>query len=211
MSQRCRRLPAVLVPLLCWSALCPGLPFADPPLPSNPQEERSAPQEAAASQDVTMGSTVRLRTTLPEGTARGTVKSIDENRITVVDRKNQETSVPWSAIERFEVQVGVRHRYGTAALIGGGILAFVLLVAPNTEPCFAPGCPEDEMYDKRQAALIGGAVGALCGLWAEGVSKPTAPRWQTVRPPYPAPTGTSVGLGVAPARDGLGVRWVLTF
>ena len=211
MRRRRRRLPAVLVPLVCWSILGPGPAFADPSLPSSPQEEQSAPQEVAPSPDVTTGSTVRLRTTLPEGSVRGAVTSIDGTRITVVDRKNQETSAPWSAIERLDVQVGVRHRYGTAALIGGGIVAFALLIAPNTEPCFAPGCPEDEMYDKRQAALIGGAVGALCGLWAEGVSKPTAPRWQTVRPPYPASTGTSVGLGVAPARDGLGVRWVLTF
>ena len=67
------------------------------------------------------------------------------------------------------------------------------------------------MYDKQQAALIGGTVGALVGQWAEAASKPTAPKWETVRPPYQPSAGTSVGVGLTPARAGLVVRLVLTF
>ena len=185
--------------------------------PATPQEDSAAGGEAVAPQPQPLvpGDTVKLKTARDPGQLKGTLMSLNECQITVVVKGGAEVSVPWASIKRLDVQVGVRHRYGTWALIGGGVGVFLGLLVPNHEECFAPGCPDEEAFARSQAVVIGGVLGVLTGLVAEGTSPPSAPKWGRVLPltypPYRPAAGKSVGFGVAPDRDGLAVRLVLGF
>ena len=185
------------------------------PEPEDSQEKTAEGAKADASQALVPGGTVRLKTTLPPGSLKGIIKSLDDTQVTVLVKGGEELSVPWPSIKWLDVQVGVRHRYGMWALIGGGIGAFFGLFIPNHEECFAPGCPEDEMFARSQAVIIGGVLGALTGLVVEGTSDPSSPKWERLHPPiYPASkseSGASVGLRLTPDRDGPAVRVVLSF
>jgi hypothetical protein len=206
-----RRFPILLVALLCLPILWPGRPLAETTLKVVPEENSAGGTDADAPRALKPGDMVRLRTTSPPGRLKGTIKTLDDTQITVVVREGEELSVPWTSIKKLEVQVGLRHSYGVAALIGGGIGALIGLVIPNHEECFAPGCPDEEAFNRSQAVLIGGVVGALGGLWAEGASQPGARKWEHVRAPYAPAAGTSLSFGVTQDRDGLGVRLVLGF
>jgi hypothetical protein len=205
------KLPLLLVSLLCSCILWPDLSRADTTQQAVPQEDSAESADADASQALVPGGTVRLKTALPRGSLKGMVKSLDDAQITVVLKEGEEVSVPWTSIKRLDVQVGLRHRYGMGALIGGGVGVFMGLIIPNHEECFAPGCPDEETFARSQAVVIGGIVGALGGLWAEGIRAPSAPQWERVRAPYTPAAGTSLGFGVSRDRDGLGVRLVLGF
>jgi hypothetical protein len=206
-----RRFPILLLALLCVSILWPGRALAGAPLRAVPEEESDGGTDADASRALKPGDMVRLRTTLPPGRLKGAIKSLDDTQVTIVIKEGEELSVPWTTVKRLDVQVGLRHSYGAAALIGGGIGALIGLVIPNHEECFAPGCPDEEAFSRSQAVLIGGVVGALGGLWAEGASEPGARKWEDVRAPYAPAAGASVRFGFTRDRDGLGVRLVLGF
>ena len=206
-----RRFPILLVALLCLSVQWPGRALAGAPLRAVPEEDSAGGAEADNPRALKPGDMVRLRTTLPPGRLKGAIKSLDDTQVTIVIKEGEELSVPWTSIKRLDVQVGLRHSYGVAALIGGGIGALIGLVIPNEEECFAPGCPDEEAFERSQAVLIGGVVGALGGLWAEGASEPSAPRWEHIRAPYMPSAGTSVAFGFTRDREGLGVRLVLGF
>jgi len=211
MPRRSRRFPTLLFALLCSGFLWIDLPLADTALRAVPEEDSAGGTDAGAPRTLKAGDMVRVRTTLPPGRLKGTIKTLDDHQVTVVIQEGEEVSVPWNSIRRLEVQVGLRHSYGVAALIGGGIGALIGLVIPNEEDCFAPGCPDEEAFSRSQAVLIGGVVGALGGLWAEGASEPGARKWEDVRAPYAPAAGASVRFGFTRDRDGLGVRLVLGF
>ena len=211
MLKRLRRFAIPLVALLCLSILWPDRPRADTALRAVPEEDSAGGKDADSPRILKPGDMVRVRTTLPPGRLKGAIKSLDDTQVTIVIKEGEELSVPWTSIKRLDVQVGLRHSYGAAALIGGGIGALIGLVIPNHEECFAPGCPDEEAFKRSQAVLIGGIVGALGGLWAEGASEPGARKWERVHAPYGPPAGTSVRFGFTRAPDDLGVRLVLSF
>lgn len=185
------------------------------PEPEDSQENTAEGAKADASQALVPGGTVRIKTSLAPGQLKGIIKSLDDTQLIVMSKGGELQSVPWTSIRRLDVQVGVRHRYGAWALIGGGVGAFLGLVIPNDEECFAPGCPEDEMFARNQAVVIGAVLGALTGLVVEGTSEPSSPKWERLSPPaYPpnqSESGASVGLRLTPDRDGPAVRVVLSF
>lgn len=207
--------PVLLLPVLCSCLLWPGLSLAEV-APESVREE--APRQDLDIPDAMQpGGRVRLQSSLSEDRLKGSIRTLDVDQITIVDRKGRETIVPWSTVQWLDVQVGVHHVYGTAALAGGiaGALAGYL-VAHSKEPCFAPGCPDEEVGGGTQAVLLGGAFGALLGLGAEGLSKPSAPRWARIPLPYVPPLGTPppsppVGVRVMPRHGGLAVGLVFAF
>src|SRR5262249_18056446 len=148
--------------------VAPGDQRQAAPLPLEPRPEPPGPTEPSTSQDLPVsqamrpGSLVRVRSTLSEDHLQARIESADDQQIPIVNRKGVETNVPWPTVQRLEVQVGVHHACGTAALAGGiaGALAGYL-VAHSKEPCFAPGCPDEKVGGGPQAVLIGGAFGAL--------------------------------------------------
>ncbi len=193
----------------------PAVPEMAAPQPTVPQGGSPENAETDVPQALVPGGSIQLKTTLVSGRLRGTIKSLDNTQMTVVVKGGEELIVPWSSIKRLDVQVGVRHRYGTGVLIGGGLGAFFGLIIPNHQECFAPGCPDEERFARSQAVVIGGILGAITGLLVEGASDPSAPKWERVSPQsYPSyrpAAGASVGFGVTSDRNGPAVQLVVTF
>jgi hypothetical protein len=189
------RLPAALiVALVCL-------------VPASAAETIAKAPNLTVAEALQPGGTVRVQSSESEVRLTGTIKSLEGDRLVIVNRKGEETAIPWSTVRRLEVGVGVRHTFGAAAAIGGFAGALAGAVMPNKEPCYAPGCPDETTFSRGEAVLAGGAVGALLGVCAEAISKPRGTKWTPVPLPY-APV-SAIGFRIAPLRDGVaaGLRW----
>jgi hypothetical protein len=180
--------------------------LASPPARATPEQEGAAPPASDENRQPTLkpGDTVRLRTALPAQRLEGRVDSIDDAQITVTNEEGKKLSLPWTSIDRLDLQAGRRHTYGKTVLISSGICLGVGLLIPPPKPkyCFGESCDEP-LWSRQQQASAALAVGVLVGLIGEAASEPRAPRWERVHLPYQPPRVAFLGFSTSLERGGV--------